>query len=387
MSGLTSILFLVTEDWYFVLHRLPIARAARQAGYRVLIATQLSTHREMLEAEGFEVIPMVWQRSSMNPLVAWREIHQIHSIYRRCRPDIVHHIALKPSLYGSIAARWSGTGRVVNNLAGLGQAFCSTGLFAALIRTGLVFAFRRLFRGRQKCTIVENEDDLAFLVDRIGLPADQAILIRGIGVDEQRYTCSEEQKDTVPAVVMVSRLLWPKGVQELVDAGQLLAERGIHVVIRLVGKPDEASRLSVPEQQLREWQAKGVIEWPGYLEDIPAVWRDAAVAVLPSYYREGIPRSLLEAAASCRPVVTTDMPGCREIVEDGVNGLLVRPRDTVALADALERLIVSPKLRATMGKAGRERVLQYFTERRVVEQTLTVYRTLLETPDGRAGYA
>lgn len=379
MPRVTSILFLVTEDWYFVLHRLPIARAARQAGYRVLIATQLSTHREMLEAEGFEVIPMVWQRSSMSPLTAWREVHQIHSIYRQYRPDLVHHIALKPSLYGSIAARWSGTTRVVNNLAGLGQAFSSKGLFAATVRQSLMAAFRLLFRGRHTCTIVENADDRDFLIRRIGLAEDHVILILGIGVDEQRFVYSEEQHGSVPAVVMVSRLLWPKGVRELVDAGQILSARGVDVVIRLVGKPDEASRLSVPEGQLRDWQTQGLIEWPGYLEDIPAVWREAAIAVLPSYYREGIPRSLLEAAASGRPVVTTDMPGCREIVEDGVNGILIRPRDAVALADALEKLIRSSALRATMGRAGRARVLEHFTERQVVAQTLAVYRALLDS--------
>ena len=377
MSDLASILFLVTEDWYFVLHRLPIARAARKAGYRVLIATQLSTHREMLEAEGFEVIPMVWQRSSMSPLTAWHEIRQIRSIYRQYRPSLVHHIALKPSLYGSIAARWSGTARIINNLAGLGQAFSSKGLFAAVVRQGLIVAFRLLFRGRHTCTIVENADDRAFLIDRIGLAEDQAVLILGIGVDEQRFVYSEEQLGGIPAVVMVSRLLWPKGVRELVEAGQTLSARGVDVIIRLVGKPDEASRLSVPEGQLREWQVQGLVEWLGFQEDIPAIWSEAAIAVLPSYYREGIPRSLLEAAASGRAVVTTDMPGCREIVEDGVNGILVRPRDAVALADALERLIKSPALRATMGRAGRERVLEHFTERQVVAQTLAVYHTLL----------
>lgn len=373
-----SILFLVTEDWYFVLHRLPIARAALQAGYRVLIATQLSEHRALLEAEGFTVIPMVWRRSSLNPLHALGEIRQVLTIYQHYRPDLVHHIALKPSLYGSIAARWSGTAPVVNNLAGLGQAFSSTGMVAGLIRQGLMVAFRLLFRGRHRAIIVENSDDRAFLRSRIGLPEQQVVLIRGIGVDEQRFAFHEEQPQTVPAVVMVSRLLWPKGVRELVEAGRILRGRGIAVVIRLVGKPDEASRVSVPEQTLQDWHEQGDIEWLGYQDDIPAIWRQAAIAVLPSYYREGIPRSLLEAASSGRPVVTTDMPGCREIVEDGVNGFLVAPGNAIALADALGKLINDPVLRARMGRAGRERVLQHFTERQVVTRTLATYQELLD---------
>jgi glycosyltransferase involved in cell wall biosynthesis len=378
MSKVNSILFLVTEDWYFVLHRLPIARAAQRSGYRVLVATQLSQYRELLEGEGFTVIPMVWRRNSMNPLHALGEIRQITAIYRNYKPDLVHHVALRASLYGSIAARLSGTAPVVNNLAGLGHAFSSTGRGAAVVRQGLIAAFRLLFRGKHTCTIVENSDDLAFLIDRIGLPEKQAVLIRSIGVDEQRFAFCEEQPQTVPAVVMVSRLIWPKGVRELVEAGRILRARGISVRVRLVGKADKASSVSVPENVLQAWHDQGDIEWLGHQDDIPRIWAQAAIAVLPSYYREGIPRSLLEAAACGRPVVTTDMPGCREIIEDGVNGYLVVPRDVVSLADALEKLIKDPSLRDRMGRAGRERVLQHFTERHVVAQTLDTYQDLLE---------
>lgn len=378
MSAVNSILFLVTEDWYFVLHRLPIARAAQQAGYRVIVATQLSEHQELLEGEGFTVIPMVWRRNSMNPLHALGEIRQIMAIYRQYTPDLVHHVALRASLYGSIAARLSGTAPVVNNLAGLGQAFSSTGRGAGLVRQGLIMAFRLLFRGKHTCTIVENSDDLAFLTARVGLPEKQAILIRSIGVDEQRFAFHEEQPQTVPTVVMVSRLIWPKGIRELVEAGRILRARGIDVLVRLVGKADEASSVSVPESDLQAWHDQGDIEWLGHKNNIPQIWAQAAIAVLPSYYREGIPRSLLEAAACGRPVVTTDMPGCREIIEDGVNGYLVEPRDVVSLADALEKLIRDPSLRARMGRAGRKRVLQHFTERQVVAQTLDTYRALLE---------
>ena len=378
MQKVKTLLFLVTEDWYFVLHRLPIARAALRSGYRVLIATQLSVHRAQLEGEGFFVIPMAWRRSSMNPLHALGEIRQIRAIYRQYRPDLVHHIALKPSLYGSLAARLSGTAPVVNNLAGLGQAFSGTGMVAGLVRQGLIMAFRLLFRGKHTCTIVENEDDQAFLVSRIGLPEHQAVLIRGIGVDEQRFRYHDEQPQAVPAVVMVSRLLWPKGVRELVEAGRILRARGIGVQVRLVGKPDDASSVSVPESDLQAWHDQGDIEWLGHRDDIAQIWAQAAIAALPSYYREGIPRSLLEAASCGRPVVTTDMPGCREIVENGVNGYLVVPGDVVSLADALEKLIRDPSLRARMGRAGRERVLQHFTERQVVGQTLETYHALLE---------
>ena len=324
-----TILFLVTEDWYFSLHRLPIARAARNAGYKVIVATQVSVHKELLENEGFSVMQMKWRRASVNPLNALSEIWQVFLIYRQTRPDIVHHVALKPSLYGSIAAAAAGVSPVINNLAGLGGAFSEDGFTAKLIRWFIENAFRLLFRGNNKCVIVENTDDKRFLVNEASIPELNVVVIRGIGVDENRFACSEEMLGSVPNITMVSRMLWPKGIGELVEAGRILRARGKNINIQLVGAPDKSSRLSVPEAQLLKWQSEGEIEWLGFQEDIPAVWKLSNIAVLPSYYREGIPRCLLEAASCGRAIITTDTPGCREIVKDGLNGILIPPRDPI----------------------------------------------------------
>jgi glycosyltransferase involved in cell wall biosynthesis len=211
-------------------------------------------------------------------------------------------------------------------------------------------------------------------------------LIRGIGVDEVRFAPQEKPPHGKPVVTMVSRLLWPKGVQELVEAGKILHRRGVEVTIRLVGLPDHTSRVAVPEARLRQWVEEGAIEWLGHRDDIPEIWRDSTIGVLPSWYREGIPRSLLEAAACGRALVTTDMPGCREIVRDGENGLLVPPRDADALANAIQTLLGDPAMRRRMGRAGRERVEREFTEHHVVAQTLALYRRLVEnTPGEGAG--
>jgi glycosyltransferase involved in cell wall biosynthesis len=281
-------------------------------------------------------------------------------------------------LYGSIAAAITRVSPVVNNLAGLGGAFSSSGVTAGVIRAFILAAFKVLFRGKNRCVIVENSDDRDFLTSRVGIPQENAILIRGIGVDESRFSYSEERLGSIPTVSMVSRLLWPKGVGELVEAGKIIRARGTKVNIQLVGLPDESSRVSVPESQLLKWQSEGDIEWLGYQDDIQKIWKSSNIAVLPSYYREGIPRSLLEAAACGRAIVTTDMPGCREIVRDGKNGLLVPPRDSYALADAVEKLINNPEIRQSMGRAGRALIEESFTEEYVVEQTLAVYRMLLE---------
>jgi glycosyltransferase involved in cell wall biosynthesis len=382
MQKSMSILYLVTEDWYFCLHRLPIARAARDAGFRVLVATRVEAHGALIEKEGFRLIPMDWNRGSLSVLDALSELRRIFATYRGWKPDLVHHVALKPSLLGSVAATLAGVAPVVNNLAGLGQAFSSAGLPAALVRSFLVSAFKVMFSRKGVCTLVENADDLGFLTAKVGLSADSVVLIRGIGVDETRFSSQREVSHDVPVVTMVSRLLWPKGVRELVDAGTTLRERGIRVRIRLVGMPDPTSRVSVPEAQLRKWDAEGAVEWLGHRDDIPEIWRDSTIGVLPSYYREGIPRSLLEAAACGRAIVTTDMPGCREIVLHGENGLLVPPRDALALADAIAALINDPAGRRRMGQAGRARVEREFSEKQVVEQTLALYQGLLDnSPD------
>ena len=373
-----SILFLVTEDWYFCLHRLPIARAARDAGFKVMVATQVKDHAQLIEREGFQLIPMKWTRRSMNPYRALSEVHQIAGIYRKYKPDLVHQIALKPSLYGSIAGIVTGVSPIVNNLAGLGQAFTSGGVFAALVRSGLVNAFRLLFRRAGTCTIVENSDDRCFLVTRVGLDKRTVALIRGIGVDVDLFQPRPENAQQTPTVTLVSRMLWPKGVGELVEATRILRGRGQQIKVQLVGIPDTSSRVAIQQEQLLKWQSEGIVEWLGYREDVPELWRHSHIAVLPSYYREGIPRSLLEAAASGRAIVTTDMPGCREIVRNGYNGLLVPPRDPVAIADALEQLLDDAELRQRMGRAGRELVENEFAEEHVVAQTLSVYRKLLD---------
>ncbi|MFQ5643174.1 MAG: glycosyltransferase family 4 protein, partial [Thiogranum sp.] len=378
------ILFLVTEDWYFCLHRLPVARAARDAGFRVLIATQVDEHGEVIEREGFTLIPMRWRRRSLNPLHALSEVRQIAAIYRKYSPDLVHHVALKPSLLGSFAANITRTSPVINNLAGLGLAFSSKGPVSALVRAGVIAGLKYFFRGADRRVIVENEDDAEYLVSRIGLDRDKVTVIRGIGVDVKRFSPSNEAFDGEMTVTLVSRMLWPKGIGELVKAADILRGRGPNMKVQLVGKPDTSSRVSVTEKQLLAWQSRGQVDWLGYREDIPELWRHTHIAVLPSYYREGVPRCLLEAAACGCPIVTTDMPGCRDVVRHGINGLLVPPRDPVALADALERLIDDPEMRRLMGREGRKLVEEEFTEERVVKQTLDLYLELVNSRPGDA---
>jgi glycosyltransferase involved in cell wall biosynthesis len=367
------LLYLITEDWYFCSHRLPIAQAARDAGWEVLVATRVEAHGERIRREGLRLIPIRMRRRTLAP---WREaaaIAELVRIYRRERPDLVHHVAMKPVLYGSLAAAISRVPAVVNALAGMGYVFTSSGLKARLLRPLIRAAFRWLLDRPGSRLILQNPDDVAAMT-KATVAAERVALIRGSGVDTQTLRPQEEPEGT-PVAVMVSRMLRDKGVGELTEAARLLRARAVPLRVVLVGPPDPDNPASIAERQLREWDAAGDVAWWGERSDVAEIWANSHMAVLPSH-REGLPKSLLEAAACGRPMVATDVSGCREIVRDGVTGLLVPARDAERLAEALERLARDRDLRRRMGAAARDLVERELSEDVVVAQTLALYRSL-----------
>ncbi len=371
---MAKLLFLVTEDWYFCSHRLPLARAAQAAGYDVVVATRVNRHGAAIVAEGFKLIPIGLRRKSQNPLRELFAIAEIASIYRRERPAMVHHVALKPVLYGTLAARMARVPAVVNALTGMGFVFSSATLKARLLRPLVVGAFRRLLGAGNSLLILQNPDDRQMLIDGGMIGRERTRLIRGSGVDIGSFMPTPEPGGT-PVVMLPSRMLRDKGVMEFVEAARLLRARGVAARFILVGDSDSENSAAIPDAQLEAWHEDGVIEWWGRCEDMPEVLARAHIVCLPSY-REGLPKVLLEAAACGRALVATDVPGCREIVIDGDNGLLAPPRDVAALASAIRRLLDAPELRAKMGKRGRALVETDFSVDQVVRQTLAVYREL-----------
>lgn len=363
------LLFLVTEDWYFVSHRLPLAVAAQEAGFEVAVATRVTAHGEAIRAAGIRLISFSLSRRGGNPL---SEIIGLIALLRREKPDLVHLVALKPVLYGGIAAYLTQVPGVVNAVAGLGWLFTSGGWRARWIRPVVrrVLAWR--LSAANSITIVQNPDDLA-LLQQAGVPTDKLRLIRGAGVDVTAFAPPLSLPPLPVTVMLMARMLRDKGVGEFVDAARRLHTQGIAAHFVLVGGPDPANPASIPEAILRAWHGHDGIEYWGPRDDMPAVLRQAHIACLPSY-REGLPKSLLEAAATGLPIVTTDAPGCREVVSDGDNGLLVPLRDAAALAAALQRLIADAGLRARMGARSRERALAEFSQEQVIAQTLQLYR-------------
>lgn len=368
---MAKLLFLVTEDWYFVSHRLPLAKAAKDGGFDVVVATRLETMSRVIEAARIRAIPFEMSRRGTNPLSELGTLIRLWRLYRREQPDIVHHVALKPVVLGGLAARLAGVHAVVAAVAGMGFLFAGEGRLP-WVRAGLLRLLPWVIGSGR--AIVQNPEDAA-LLDSHGVPHGRIRLIRGAGVDPDRFRILPEVED-VPLVVLPARMLWDKGVGEFAAAAGMLRQRGIAARFALVGEGDADNPASVPQATLEGWRAEGLVEWWGRRDDMPKVLAQAHVVCLPSY-REGLPKALLEAAASGRAIVTCDVPGCREVVRHQDNGLLVPPRDAGALADALERLILDAGLRRQMGRRGRERAEAEFSQERVIAETLAVYRELL----------
>lgn len=368
------LLYLVTEDWYFISHRLPMARAARDAGYEVHVATRVDQHGRDIEAEGFTLHKLDWKRGSLDIFSIATSLSKIRALYQRVDPSLVHHVALQPAVIGSIAALGMPMARV-NALAGLGYVFTGTSLKARMLRGFLIPILRRLGSERS-VVLVQNADDRE-LLQRIGLDPSGIELIGSSGVDLQTFTPLPEPRGDVPVIGIATRMLAIKGVQYLVEASRLLRSRGVAHKVILTGAPDLRNPSAIPEQTLRVWGNEPGITWLGHQKDVRKLWETADIAVLTSLGGEGIPKTLLEAAACGRPIVATDVPGCREIARAGRNALLVPPGDAAALADALEILINDPALRRRFGAEGRVLVEQEFSGVLVGRKTAALYERLI----------
>ena len=367
-----KILFFVTEDWFVCSHWLPLILATKDAGNDVVVVTRTNRHVEQIMQHGVRVIPFEISRRGSNLFREFNTIVRLAGIYRKEKPHMVHHVAMKPMLYGSLAARLVRVPNTINWVAGMGWLFVSKNRRAKMLQVVVRKALGMLLRGTS--VIVENQDDEAIIAS-LGVANRDIHLVRGAGVDTSAYAPSPEPEG-VQLVVLPARMLWDKGVGEFVAAAQQLRQRGVKARFVLVGEPDEGNPASVSEAQLMVWQKEGVVEWWGRREDMPQVYAQSHIVCLPSY-REGLPKALLEAASCARAIVTTNVPGCRDVVRDGDNGLLVEARDAAALANALDRVLADPALRLKMGQRGRERVLNEFSQEKIVAQVLAIYREIL----------
>lgn len=370
------ILYVATEDWYFLSDTLPLACAAKAAGHDVWVATRANGSHEAIIKAGLNFTPLArMSRSGIGALSESRSIGELRRIYRRIGPDLVHHIALKPILYGAVAARGLASLATVNSVMGLGYVFTSDSLKAGALRPFMALALRHALSRPRSMTIVQNSDDLAAVSVLAPAAGSKFALVRGSGVDHRRFAPVPEPEGD-PVVVLPGRLLRDKGVYEFVAAARLLKNAGVRARLALVGEPDAGNRACVRRDEIARWVCEGTIEHWGFRSDMPEVYRAATLVCLPSY-REGLPRVLIEAAACGRALVATNVPGCREAVLDGENGWLVPPRDTEALARALKAAILDPLRRREYAAAGRALVEAHFTADKIIAETLDIYARLL----------
>lgn len=375
MSSSTRILFIVSEDWYYWSHRRPIAEGALQAGYEVTLASRFDGLREDIEATGVRTVDIALKRTSTRPVDELVGVVDLVRLYRRLQPDVVHHVSIKPVLYGSIAARIAGVRNVVNAVPGLGYVFTGRDMKARVISVAARQAYRLALSGKGTCTILQNEEDRSFFVQSGITSWDKTALIRGSGVDTVRFVPGQEEE--VPVIMYAGRMLESKGVRDLYAAHQELIGRGISCKLRLVGAPDEANPEAIKSAELAAWAKDAHVEWLGHRSDVADILPSASAFVLSSD-REGVPKALLEAASCGVPIVASDVPGCRDVVDHGRNGFLVPVRSPRAIADALEALLAQPELRRTMDEAGRRKAITEFAEEIVVRQTLDLYARLLK---------
>jgi glycosyltransferase involved in cell wall biosynthesis len=369
------LLLVVNDAGFFLSHRMPLALAAREQGYQVAVATPLGDGVEQIKAEGFLHFPVSLSRSGANPIAEIQTIWDLYKLYRTLQPALVHHVTIKPVLYGTLAARLARVPAVVNAISGLGFVFLARGWFSSFVRIAVLSSYRWLFSRERLWVIVQNKDDYHYLLSEGCLCQEKIELIRGSGVDLTQFRMTPESGQ-IPLVVLPARMLWDKGVGEFVEAAQQLHRMGVKARFVLVGGIDPSNPKSVPARKLADWARECDVEWWGNRQDMSAIYSQANIICLPSY-REGLPKVLLEAAASGRAIVTTDVPGCREVVVEGENGLLVPARQSRSLAEALRQLINQPEVRHRMGRKGRLMAEAEFSVEMVVERHMSIYRRAL----------
>lgn len=374
----STLLFVDNRIEYVLSHRIPWLEGARSAGFDVHVTTLTSGDGTLIEDAGFSYHPISDRKRTNNPISELRLLGQLSALYAQIEPDIVHQITLRSILYGGVASLFVRGPEIVNSVTGLGYIFTDDKPMVRAGRTLVLWSLWILRRGRNQTYLFQNPDDEKLFQQKGISELSNSVLIKGSGVDPEQYERQPSPSGT-PVVLFPARMLWHKGVQEFVDSARFVHRDGYDARFVMVGDTDADNPAGVSVEQLKQWEKEGLIEWWGYQESMPDVFTKSSIVCLPSKYREGVPKVLIEAASCGRPIVTTDMPGCREIVQDGENGILVPPDDSQSVADAIIRLLEDAELRNKMGDQGRALVQREFSVEHVVERTVEVYHNVLQT--------
>ena len=367
-----KLIIVVSEDRSFWSHRLSLAQSAIEAGFNVTLLTKVNKLEKKIKEKGINVINIDFVRSAKSPLIDLLNIIKLICIFRKEKPDLIHNVALKTILIGSLAALFSRNAVVVNAFTGLGYVFSSNQFQAKVIRLFIKPVFRLVMRRRNYWTIFQNPDDLNLFNDLGLIEPDRSMLIRGSGVNTSEFSQIIDTNE-IPVVMLASRMLWDKGVSEFIGAAKRLREENIKAKFVIVGDIDKENPMSIPVTTIKQWVSEGYIDWEGHSNSMPEILSSASIVCLPSY-REGLPKVLLEAAAVGRPLIATDVPGCREIVKNGENGILVKLKNIDSLYNAIKLLVLNKEMRQLMGECSRRLVESELSSDIVNTQILDFYK-------------
>lgn len=371
-----KILFVCTEDWFFRSHFYPLNRAAQSIASASILCNTGEAKQD-LEDKGLHVLPLDFSRRNKNPISAFKLFWRLVIHFRREKPALIHFIALRPVLIGGLAAWFFPSAKKIYHVTGLGTIAEGKSTRARLFR-GISFRLLAKFLELPDShLIVENPDDLEFLREFGSIPAEQVSLFGGAGVDPDTWPLLPLPKNQPPRIVFVGRMIWTKGVDILVEAVKYLNKDKVMLQLDLYGEPDQGNPNEISLEVLRDWNNIDGINWHGRTDNVREIWRGAELCVISTRTREGMPRSMLEAAACGRPLIVTDVPGCRHFVRNGIEGYIVPPENALELANAMKTLANDVQLQQKMGKAARRRVLDGYTESDVFEKALEIYRKLL----------
>jgi len=375
-NGVKKILFVINSDWGFLLYRTPLAIAAKNKGIQVWVASPNTGDASKIISMGFNYIELPMSRKGVNILNEFFTFLRILKIYFKLKPDLIHQVTIKPIIYGTIASAILNKSFVVNAISGLGFTFSSSSssrFLKFLVKNLLKISLKY----RKSKIIFQNPDDFNLFIENKLISSNQGVLIKGSGVDCGVFSLFLTDFSKEKIVILPSRMIIEKGIYEFVDAARFLHLEFPNVRFVLVGKIDSGNPSSIDYFEIMSWEKEGVIEWWGHQSDMVTVLNKSTMVVLPTFYGEGLPKVLLEAAACSKPIISTNVPGCKEIVRHEVNGLLIPPKDEVALAEAIRRLLDNPEFARQLGKNGRKIVQNEFSEALVVEKTFEVYEHLL----------
>lgn len=373
---LKKLLLVANVDWFFISHRLCIAEEAVREGWDVTVACEDTGRAEEIRAYGIKFVDLSFSRSGTNPKQELRTLLAFYKLYKKVEPDVLHHITLKPVIYGTFISKLLKTPAVLNAVSGLGYNF--TGTRRGPVQKTMIQLMRYGFKRKNLAFIFQNKDDLAELRDMgVIQPKNKIHFIKGSGVDLTKFINTGFTVGERVKILLPTRMLWDKGVAELRAASEILKnEYHNKISFILAGLADEDNKAGVPSSYLTDWEDGEYVKWIGYKKEMAPIYNDSDIVVLPSY-REGMPKTLIEACAAGRPIVTTDAIGCRECVDENVNGFKVPVKSTLELAEAIKKLVDNETLRISMGKASRKKAEREFDQKEVIKKHLLIYEELL----------